>query len=58
MFFKELLSSAQETTLEESGETSELVNQLTNGAAVAYLVLYDFLDDMELNWEFFQANDS
>lgn len=52
------LSSAQETTLEELDEMSELVEQLANGEAVADLVAYAFLDDMELNWEFFQASDT
>lgn len=55
---KEQLSSTQETTLEQLDEMSELVEQLANGEAVADLVAYAFLDDMELNWEFFQASDT
>ena len=50
---KEQLSSAQETTLEELDEMSELVEQLTNGEAVADLVAYAFLDDIALHWESF-----
>lgn len=50
---KEELSSAQETTLEELDEMSELVEQLTNGEAVADLVAYAFLDDIALHWESF-----
>ncbi|WP_368386942.1 hypothetical protein [Streptococcus salivarius] len=50
---KEQLSSAQETTLEELDEMSELVEQLTNGEAVADLVTYAFLDDIALHWESF-----
>lgn len=50
---KEQLSSAQETTLEELDEMSELVEQLTNGEAVADLVVYAFLDDIALHWESF-----
>ena len=52
-FSKEQLSSAQETTLEELDEMSELVEQLTNGEAVADLVAYAFLDDIALHWESF-----
>lgn len=52
---KEQLSSAQETTLEELDEMSELVEQLTNGEAVADLVAYAFLDDIALHWESFQT---
>ena len=33
---------------------SELVEQLTNGEAVADLVAYAFLDDIALQWESFQ----
>lgn len=50
---KEQLSSAKETTLEELDEMSELVEQLTNGEAVADLVAYAFLDDIALHWESF-----
>lgn len=50
---KEKLSSLQETTLEELDEMSELVEQLTNGEAVADLVAYAFLDDIALHWESF-----
>lgn len=50
---KEQLSSSQETTLEELDEMSELVEQLTNGEAVADLVAYAFLDDIALHWESF-----
>lgn len=53
-FSEEQLSSAQETTLKESDETSEL-NQLTNGAAVADLVVYAFPNDIALHWEFIQT---
>ena len=49
---KEELSSAQETTLEELDEMFGVVKQLTCGEAVADLIAYAFLDDMELNWEF------
>ena len=52
---KEQLSSAQETTLEELDEMSELVEQLTNGEAVADLVAYAFLDDIALHWESFST---
>ena len=31
------------------------LNQLTNGAAVADLVVYAFLDDIALHWESFQT---
>ena len=58
---KEELSSAHETTLEELDEMFGVVKQLTWGEAVAELIAYAFLaflDDMELNWEFFQASDS
>lgn len=55
---KEQLSSSQETTLEELDEMSGVVKQLTCGEAVADLIAYAFLDDMELNWEFSQASDS
>lgn len=55
---KEQLSSSQETTLEELDEMFGVVKQLTCGEAVADLIAYAFLDDMELNWEFFQASDS
>ena len=55
---KEELSSAQETTLEELDEMSGVVKQLTCGEAVADLIAYAFLDDMELNWDFSQASDS
>lgn len=55
---KEKLSSLQETTLEELDEMSGVVKQLTCGEAVADLIAYAFLDDMELNWEFSQASDS
>lgn len=55
---KEKLSSLQETTLEELDEMFGVVKQLTCGEAVADLIAYAFLDDMELNWEFFQASDS
>ncbi|MBK5129726.1 hypothetical protein H7T95_09725 [Streptococcus salivarius] len=48
------LSSSQETTLEELDEMSELVEQLTNGEAVADLVAYAFLDDIALHWESLQ----
>ena len=34
---------------------SELVEQLTNGEAVADLVAYAFLDDIALHWEFIQT---
>ena len=51
---KEELSSAQETTLEELDEMSELVEQLTNGEAVADLVAYAVLDDIALHWESLQ----
>ncbi len=51
---KEQLSSSQETTLEELDEMSELVEQLTNGEAVADLVAYAFLDDIALHWESLQ----
>ena len=37
---------------------SGVVKQLTCGEAVADLIAYAFLDDMELNWEFSQASDS
>ena len=57
-FSEEQLSSAQETTLEELDEMFGVVKQLTCGEAVADLIAYAFLDDMELNWEFFQASDS
>ena len=50
---KEKLSSLPETTLEELDEMSELVEQLTNGEAVADLVAYAFLDDIALHWESF-----
>ena len=50
---KEQLSSSQETTLEKLDEMSELVEQLTNGEAVADLVAYAFLDDIALHWESF-----
>ncbi len=33
---------------------SELVEQLTNGEAVADLVAYAFLDDIALQWESLQ----
>ena len=55
---KEKLSSLQETTLEELDEMSGVVKQLTCGEAVADLIAYAFLDDMELNWDFSQASDS
>lgn len=51
---KEQLSLSQETTLEELDEMSELVEQLTNGEAVADLVAYAFLDDIALHWESLQ----
>ena len=51
---KEQLSSTQETTLEQLDEMSELVEQLTNGEAVADLVAYAFLDDIALHWESLQ----
>ena len=51
---KEQLSLSQETTLEELDEMSELVEQLTNGEAVADLVVYAFLDDIALHWESLQ----
>ena len=51
---KEQLSSSQETTLEELDEMSELVEQLTNGEAVADLVAYAVLDDIALHWESLQ----
>lgn len=51
---KEQLSLSQETTLEELDEMSELVEQLTNGEAVADLVAYSFLDDIALHWESLQ----
>ena len=52
---KEQLSSSQETTLEELDEMSELVEQFTNGEAVADLVAYAVLDDIALHWESFQT---
>ena len=51
---KEQLSLSQETTLEELDEMSELVEQLTNGEAVADLFAYAFLDDIALHWESLQ----
>ena len=51
---KEQLSSSQETTLEELDEMSELVEQFTNGEAVADLVAYAVLDDIALHWESLQ----
>lgn len=51
---KEQLSLSQETTLEELDEMSELVEQLTDGEAVADLVAYAFLDDIALHWESLQ----
>ena len=53
-FSEEQLSSAQETTLEELDEMSELVEQFTNGEAVADLVAYAVLDDIALHWESLQ----